>query len=211
MDSDKTLDAQQRQKDAPPRSHLNQGSVTQPTRQAEPAKSEKDKKKLEPHGPIASTATILGHPIHPMVIPFPIAFLTGAIVTDVLHTITEENAWAEASFWLILSGLVTGAVAAAIGFIDFSNERVRAHSIAWLHMGVNALALGLALINLLIRPMQDVPLLGLMLSVAVGAVLTVGGWFGGELAYRHQVGVNPITHEDVEDDTPQPKPLDDNE
>jgi uncharacterized membrane protein len=45
-------------------------------------------KHAHPHDAIPSTASIGGHPIHPMLIPFPIAFLSGAVVTDIVYTTT---------------------------------------------------------------------------------------------------------------------------
>lgn len=38
-----------------------------------------------------STAAVSGHPIHPMLIPFPIAFLIGALATDLAFVGTGDG------------------------------------------------------------------------------------------------------------------------
>lgn len=142
---------------------------------------------------IESTAAIAGHPIHPMLIPFPIAFLTGALVTDIVYWASAGAFWARMSLWLVVAGLIMGGVAASVGLIDFFTiERARAHTAGWLHLGSNAAVLVLALVNGLIRwnnPVDAVMPTGLILSVVTAVLLTVSGWYGGELAYRHKIGV----------------------
>lgn len=143
---------------------------------------------------VESTAAIAGHPIHPMLIPFPISFLVGALVTDLVYWSTNGAFWAESSFWLILAGLITGAIAAVFGLIDFLTiERVREHSAGWIHFIGNAAVLVIALISVLMRwdnPEAAVMPWGLLLSVVTGLILIVTGWYGGELAYRHKVGIS---------------------
>jgi uncharacterized membrane protein len=80
-----------------------------------------------------------------------------------------------------------------VGLIDFITiERVREHKIAWVHFIGNATVLVLALINWLLRLgtlLESVPSWGLILSVMTAALLLITGWAGGELAYRHKIGV----------------------
>lgn len=148
---------------------------------------------------VKSTAAVAGHPIHPILIPFPIAFLTGALVTDIVYWATDETFWARMSLWLIVAGFVMGGVAASVGLIDFLTiERARTVQAGWLHLGANVVALVLALVNLLVRwnaPAASVIPTGLILSVVVAGLLGFGGWYGGELAYRHKIGV--IDHEEA--------------
>jgi len=40
-----------------------------------------------------STAQIANHPIHPMLVPFPIACFVGALVTDIAYSMTEQMMW----------------------------------------------------------------------------------------------------------------------
>lgn len=142
---------------------------------------------------VPSTAALAGHPIHPILIPFPIAFLTGALATDVVFWLGGGAFWAGFSFWLILAGLVMGAVAAAAGFIDFITiPRARRHRVGWLHFLGADLALALAFVNLVVRwgdTGAGVLPWGMLLSLATAGLLGLVGWYGGELAYRHMIGV----------------------
>ena len=62
-----------------------------------------------------STARIFGHPIHPMLIPFPVAFFIGAFVTDIVYAQTAYLMWQYFSIWLITAGLIMGGLAAVFG------------------------------------------------------------------------------------------------
>lgn len=145
------------------------------------------------HEPVPSTAAIAGHPLHPMLIPFPIASLVGALLADFAYWGTDDTFWAEAARWLTGFGLVTGVLAAVLGLIDFlTRQRIRQLSIAWIHFLGNGGALVLALISLLLRldDVEDavVPQ-GLILSLLISAILSLTGWLGGEMSYRYKIGV----------------------
>src|SRR3954451_3035280 len=82
-----------------------------------------------------STAQIAGHPLHPMLIPFPIAFLVATFVCDLIFWRTGNPAWATASLYLIGAALVMAALAAVAGLTDFlGDDRIRDISVAWHHM-----------------------------------------------------------------------------
>jgi uncharacterized membrane protein len=141
-----------------------------------------------------STAAILGHPIHPMMIPFPIALLVSALGTDLVFWFTGNVAWLTASIWLLGAGVVTALSAALFGFADFFGDaRIRALGDAWQHMIGNLLAVVLAAINWLIRYGADAPAdafgYGIWLSLATALLLMFNGWKGGELVFRHRVGM----------------------
>lgn len=140
-----------------------------------------------------SRAAIGGHPLHPMVVPFPIAFLVGALAADIVFSATSDPFWARAAFWLLAAGIVMGAVAALLGLVDFlSIPRVRSLAIAWVHFLGNGAAVLLAIWNIALRwsdPAAAPTRLAIALSVIVVAILLVTGWLGGELAFRHRIGV----------------------
>jgi uncharacterized membrane protein len=142
---------------------------------------------------IPSRASIGGHPIHPMLVPFPIAFLVGALAVDIVFAATSDPFWARAGFWLLAAGIVTAAVAAVVGLVDFlSIARVRTLNAAWMHFLGNGAAVLLSIWNLAHR-WDDAAAgaigLGIVLSAVVVAILLVTGWLGGELAYRYRIGV----------------------
>jgi uncharacterized membrane protein len=147
------------------------------------------------HQPTPSKAAIKGHPIHPMLIPFPIAFITAALVTDIVYLSTSERVWALASAWLLWAGVVMGAVAGAAGAIDFFATRIiREHRAAQLHGGGNVLIVLLTLGNAVLRldnPGGAVAPWGVTLTAVAAALLAVTGWIGGDLSYKHMFGVNP--------------------
>lgn len=144
---------------------------------------------------VPSAAQISGHPIHPMLIPFPIAYLVGALATDLAYLATEDMFWATASLWLLRAGLAMGVLAAVFGMIDFfSRPRIREHRVAWYHFLGNATVLVLAWANLWLRDEAIAGGLnptGVALSVITVAILLYTGWAGGELAYRYRIGAIP--------------------
>jgi uncharacterized membrane protein len=143
------------------------------------------------HG-VESTAAIAGHPLHHMLVVFPIAFLIGALATDLAFRGTADTFWARGSFWLLSAGIVTALVAAIPGFIDFlSIDRVRNVWVSWAHMIANLAVVALAAVNLWLRwddPVAGLEGGGLWLSLITTALLFFSGWLGGELAYRYRIG-----------------------
>jgi uncharacterized membrane protein len=139
-----------------------------------------------------STAQVGGHPIHPMLVYFPIAFFSAAFVTD-LMSLGSASAewWAQASLYLIGAGLVTAVFAAAAGAVDFfGSERIRHHSVAWWHAGINVSVVVLELASFYLRYDGSPVSFGLaFLSGVCVALLVVSGWLGGEMVYRHGIAV----------------------
>jgi uncharacterized membrane protein len=162
------------------------------------------------HRGIESTAAVARHPLHPMLVPLPIAAFIFALVADIAWLRTGRPFWGEASYWLLLSGVITGLIAAIPGIVDYmASERVRNLPTARLHGALNTLALLLGLINLLLRGGQGAtPIfgIGIILSFATVAVLGVSGWLGGELSYRHGVGVMAQGADALPDDRPAVRP-----
>jgi uncharacterized membrane protein len=143
---------------------------------------------------IPSNVTIAKHPIHPIAIIFPVASLSGALLSDIIYLATNDAFWARSSLYLITAGVVTGAVAAATGALDYlTNPRIRNLRTATFHGLGNGVVLVLAVINLLVRLDDSAAGLrspGIILSVIIGLLMLVTGWLGGELVYRHKVGVD---------------------
>jgi uncharacterized membrane protein len=138
-----------------------------------------------------STAQIAGHPLHPMVIPFPIVFFVSTFVCDLVLWRTGYPIWAQAALWLLGAGLVMAALAAVLGLIDFLSEpRIRQLNDAWWHASVNVLAVLISLYNFYFRYAGEAPgTKGLILSLIVVCLLLVSGWKGWNMVYRHRVGV----------------------
>ena len=142
---------------------------------------------------VQSTVAIAGHPLHPLLVTFPIAFLSGAAGADLGYWITHDPFWARAAIWLIGAGFISGLVAAVVGMSDFLRiDRVRKRSAGWIHMTGNITAMVLTSINWALRWNNvegAIFPIGLIISTIVASLLAIGGWFGAELIYRHKVAV----------------------
>jgi uncharacterized membrane protein len=139
-----------------------------------------------------STARLGTHPIHPMLVPFPIVCFIGAFVVDIMYVRTNVDGWAIASNWLLGVGLGFAALAAVAGLIDFLGEpRVRGLGDAVKHMLANVTAVVLEAVNLVLRlgHREFIGSTGIYISGIVVLILLYSGWKGGELVYRHGVGV----------------------
>jgi uncharacterized membrane protein/nitrite reductase/ring-hydroxylating ferredoxin subunit len=139
-----------------------------------------------------SKAHLKGHPIHPMLIPFPFTLLAGSAFFGLAARLTGRSALAQTSGHMQTAGLATAFVAAIPGFIDYlytvppsSSGKRRATQ----HLAANLTAVSLfALAS--IRNRRGAGTLGSMAELAGTALLSVGGWLGGTLVYRNQIGVD---------------------
>lgn len=149
---------------------------------------------------IVSSVAIAGHPLHPAIVLFPIGFLVAVAGSDLGYWLTRDPFWARASIWLLGAGFISGIVAGITGFLDFFKiKRVRDRSAGWLHMVGNVLALLLSLGNWVMRlgdPVAAVLPWGFTVSIIVAGLLGITGWFGGELTFRHKIGVIGPTSQD---------------
>jgi len=141
-----------------------------------------------------SRAKILGHPVHQMLIVFPLGLLSTSIVFDTLRLVTGNKKWSEVSYRVLGAGLVGAMVAAPFGTIDWLAipNGSRAKAIGTLHGAGNLVVSGLFGASWLLRrgnPSKRV-VLPVILSVAGGALAGVTAWLGGELIVNHGIGVH---------------------
>jgi uncharacterized membrane protein len=148
-----------------------------------------------PRYDLRSTARIAGHPVHPMLVPIPIACFVGTLLTDIAYWRTAEMMWADFSAWLVTVGVIVGYLAAIAGLVDFlSNRLIRAQAPAWPHAIGNIVVLILATCNMLVHSRDgwtSVVPTGLILSALVVLILVFTGRMGWAMVYRHRVGVAP--------------------
>lgn len=140
-----------------------------------------------------SSANFFGHPIHPMLVLFPVAFFVATFLCDIGYWYSSNAVWATAGLWLLGAGLVMAALAALAGLIDFLGDaRIRKLSDAWQHAIGNVIAVLVSLFSFYWRYRQGtagvVPA-GLLISLVVVCILLFTGWKGGELVFRHRVAV----------------------
>ena len=145
-----------------------------------------------------SRAKFLGHPIHQMLIVFPLGLLGTAVIFDVIGLVTGGSQWTLISYYMIAAGVISGLVAAVFGAIDyFAIPRgTRARYVGTLH-GVGNVAV-VALYGaswLLRRPSPANPDAEAFIFSFLGLILALGtGWLGGELVNRLGVGVDDGAH-----------------
>jgi len=144
-----------------------------------------------------SKAAIGGHPLHPMLIAFPVAFYVATLVGYAIYASTADTFWFHLAFYANVAGVATAVLAALPGFIDWAKaipNRTRAKRDGTVHMLLNLTVLALFAVNLALqRPQlgEERPeyLVALLLS-GLGVLLTLGaGWMGWRLVQTHHVGV----------------------
>ena len=147
---------------------------------------------------MASKASIAGHPIHPMLVAFPIGLWVTSFAFDIWFYFDRNPSWLLVSKVMIAAGCL-GALAAAIpGIIDWTGLRDRrVIRIANWHARLNVAALVVFAISLFFRMQRGGAIVGNRLTIPfllslVGVILiSISGWLGGEMAYKHGVGVEP--------------------
>jgi uncharacterized membrane protein len=142
-----------------------------------------------------SRAKFLGHPVHQMLIVFPLGLLATAVVFDIVYLIGEEPVMAAVSYWMMAAGLLGALVAAPFGLIDWLAiaPDTRAKKIGKLHGIGNGVVTLLFLGSWLIRGGDEgyVPsALACTLSFAGALLALFTAWLGGELVSRLGVGVH---------------------
>src|SRR5215217_1185522 len=81
-----------------------------------------------------STANLMGHPLHPILITLPIGLFVATFLFDLIFWRTGVEFWATAAMWLLGFGLIAAALAAVAGLVDFAGDaRIRNISDAWQH------------------------------------------------------------------------------
>ena len=144
---------------------------------------------------IVSRMSILGHPIHPMLIHFPVAALLLLIATDIGYVLTGDFFWARAGVWLAGIGVAGGWVSGSVGLLDLIIvEQIRRLITAWCHAILAVMLLSIATLNWFLRVGEPAALIepwGLYLSLLTGLLITITSLLGGELVYDYAVGVSP--------------------
>jgi len=139
-------------------------------------------------------ATVAEHPIHPMLIPFPIALWIFSLASDLIYLFGFGGpVWKDIALYTMAGGIIGGLAAAIPGYIDYRSLSdpviVR---VAQMHMVINVGLIVLFTINTGLRILNGPEaLLPVLLSVLGVAALAVSGWLGGELVYVQGVAVQP--------------------
>jgi uncharacterized membrane protein len=139
-------------------------------------------------------AKLLGHPIHQMLIVFPLGLLATAVAFDIVGLVQSEASWFGISYWIIAPGIIGGLLAAVFGLIDWIGipSGTRAKTIGLLHGGTNVVVVLLFIGSWFMRGAPtNAPSNGALTLSFIAVILAlVGGWLGGELVDRLGIGVD---------------------
>jgi uncharacterized membrane protein len=145
-----------------------------------------------------SKVKLLGHPIHPMLIVFPLGLLATSFIFDIMYLMTQTAQWTLIAFYMIGAGIIGGLAAAVFGFLDWLAipTGTRARQIGLLHGLGNLVIVVLFIVSWLMR--RDNPSapenMAIILSFIGIALALLTSWLGGELVDRLGVGVDRGAH-----------------
>lgn len=142
-----------------------------------------------------SRLKVLGHPVHPMLVMFPVGLLVTAVLFDVVDTVGGPDFLGEVAYWNITVGLVGGLLAAAAGTFDLLAipSATRAKRVALTHAAANLAVILLFAAIWVVRLNADSRAAGgalIAIEVVALAILGISAWLGGELVDRLGVGVD---------------------
>lgn len=141
-----------------------------------------------------SKASIKSHPIHPILVAFPITLFVGTFAFDILAAISQDQTFAKTGLYLNIGGVAFALLAAIPGIIDYyftvppdSSAKKRATRHGLLNLLVTILFAGTLFLKL--NDDERTALILIIEAIAI-ALLLVAGWLGGTLVYRNQIGVD---------------------
>lgn len=146
-----------------------------------------------------SRVKLFGHPVHPMLVAFPLGLFATAVIFDILYLATRNPVLPTVSYYIIAAGAIGGLLAAIFGLIEWLAlpNNSRAKRIGGWHGAGNLVIVTLFAVSWLMRGdnANFVPeSFALLLSFAGVALALVTAWIGGELVYRLGVGVDAGAH-----------------
>jgi uncharacterized membrane protein len=147
------------------------------------------------------------HPVHPMLIPFPIALWIFSLVADLIYLWRGNPVWRDwIAFYTLLGGTIGAAAAAVPGIVDWlSIKDAEVKKLADWHARLNVIALVVFAADFYLRTTRGASWVGgsmtipLLLSVVGIVLITISGWLGGEMVYVHGVAVEPQANAPTEE------------
>jgi uncharacterized membrane protein len=147
-----------------------------------------------------SKVKFAGHPVHPMLIVFPLGLLATAVIFDIIYLVSSNVQWTVVAYYMIGAGIIGGLAAAVFGWLDWIAipRGTRARRIGLWHGSGNVLVLALFILSwVLRRENPEVPPTGAIVAGLVAVVIALAtAWLGGELVDRLAVGVDDGAHLD---------------
>jgi len=141
-----------------------------------------------------SRAHFQSHPIHPILVAFPIAFFIGAFVFDIISFVNGSQSLFQAATYIVIAGIIGGLMAAIPGLIDLlgtvpPNSSAKKRGVK--HGLLNTTVVVLFAISLWLHSNSDgVTAAILIVELVACTLLTISGYMGGTLVYRNIIGVD---------------------
>jgi uncharacterized membrane protein len=138
-------------------------------------------------------ASVAGHPLHAMLIVFPVGLLIFSLICDLFSLrASDPAAWGTVALYTMAGGFISALVVAVPGLIDLlSLQDSSTKKIAVIHMSINLLVVTLYGVNLWLRTHgSDSTGTPLLLSIVAVVLLAISGWLGGEMVHVRGVGVD---------------------
>lgn len=159
-----------------------------------------------------SKIRLFGHPVHPMIVPFPIAFYTATLVCSIAYAVNGDTFWFHVAFVANCSALVTAAVAILPGLIDWLSlpELSDARTTGLKHMVANVFSLGCFTANAVIMFTKlhepNPPIQGSIMLAAFGfLIMLYAGFKGWKMVQTHHVGIDKFSAEEFQEENPVEK------
>lgn len=141
-----------------------------------------------------TAVAIKRHPLHPMLVTFPIALLVCGLASDIAYLFFSDEFWARMSLWLLGVGTFMGILAGTTGTIELlAVAGIRRRAAAWNHFVMGTMLLAVSFTNWLWRVPDAAAAilpLGIYLSFISVLLVTVTGWMGGKLVFDEEVGIH---------------------
>ena len=147
---------------------------------------------------MASPASIGGHPVHPMLIPFPIGLWVFSLIADLIYLWRGNPVWWNyIAFYTLLGDIIGAALAAVPGLVDWlSLKDPKVVKVANWHARLNVIALLIFAASFYLRTTSGARLVSgsyaipIALSVLGVILISISGYLGGEMVFKHGVAVD---------------------
>jgi uncharacterized membrane protein len=141
---------------------------------------------------VGSAVALVGHPIHVMLVHFPVAFVVATFGIDVLYWWSGDEFWVRAGLWSAGMAFWSGLLASVVGTGELLLVRgIRMLEASWSHAVAAMTLLAMAAANWGVRLLDPASVLphGLALSAISSVMVGFAGWHGGKLVFDHGVGI----------------------
>lgn len=142
--------------------------------------------------PTESAVAVVGHPIHAMLVHFPIALVIATLGADLLFWYTADPFWLRTGLWAAGFAFLSGVAASVVGTAELLLVKgIRIRVASWTHAVAAMTLVAIAGANWGLRIVDPDAVLphGLGLSVLAAIFTGLAGWHGGKLVFDHGIGI----------------------